>query len=235
MTTYSSFFSSGLLAAPQTYDRLNSLPSIPSSPSMMSEALDDASDIDIERYERERSTTPTPFSLHGPTASITSAAGQQPRLRKRRSSLTLGTSSLNSIKSPMRNVNSAYQFQRHLQGTPSRVRSGSLSSVITCEEDSIPEASQPVVNEEVNKRRTRLRSGSIGTALKTRNIPARSIPRAMPPPDAPLPPLPPMPLSPTHAKSFSVPPNSIFGQKFGAMPPMPLTAASRQVLGELQP
>ncbi|KAK7456432.1 hypothetical protein VKT23_010680 [Stygiomarasmius scandens] len=227
MTTYSSFFSSGLLAAPQAYDHYQSMPSIPSSPSMMSEALDDASDIDVDRLERERSTTPTQFSSLGTAANLASAG--QPRLRKRRSSLTMGTSALNSIKSPMRNANTAFQFQRHLQATPGRARSGSLSSVITYEEESIPEV--PPVNNDVSKKRSRMRSGSIGTALKTRNVPARLIPRASPPPNAPLPPLPPMPLSPTHAKSFSVPPNSMFGQRF----PMPLTAASRQVLGELQP
>ncbi|KAF5364415.1 hypothetical protein D9758_010683 [Tetrapyrgos nigripes] len=221
-TAYSSFFASGLLAPPQnSYDFRNILPTIPSSPTpgMMVDVLDDTSDVEIDRMDRERSTTPTPSSS-GPNA----AGNGQPRLRKRRSSLTMGTSVLNGIKSPMRNAGNAFQFQRHLHSTPSRSRSGSLSSVITYEEEILP-APAPVTADP-NKRKNRLRSGSIGTALK-----ARSIPRAMPPPEAPLPPLPPLPSTPTHMKSFSIPPRF----SMPVIPAMPMSSSSRQVLGELQP
>ena len=136
MLTYSAFFSSGLLAPHRSYNSTNDAaypyydapsPAAPSFPL----PLDDDSDIEIDR-----SITPTgpPATSNTnmmvteiPAPSTTSAAAppNRPHLRKRRSSLTVATSPMNSIKSPTRTAGAALQLQRHL--SPSRARSGSLN------------------------------------------------------------------------------------------------------------
>ncbi|KAJ3997336.1 hypothetical protein F5050DRAFT_1553074, partial [Lentinula boryana] len=159
MTTYSAFFSSGLLAAPHMYPSHsvynNHIPSHGDpSPSRVSDALDDTSDLELDR-----STTPTPTSVEGQATSTHQA---QHYIRRRRSSLTIGTSPMNIIKSPSRAAGTALQLQRHLLTSPGRSRSGSTSSVVS-------------IGEEVN---TNIASESTTPGPK------------FPPPSAPLPALP---------------------------------------------
>ncbi|KAJ3890518.1 hypothetical protein GG344DRAFT_20940, partial [Lentinula edodes] len=157
MTTYSAFFSSGLLAAPHmssSHSMYNN--HIPRhgdvSPSLLTvtDALDDTSDIELDR-----SSTPT-------LTNIETSMHQTQRLRRRRSSLTIGTSPINAIKSPSRAAGNALQLQRHLFTTPGRSRSGSTSSVMS-------------IGEEVNS-----------NIASENTIPGPSFP----PPSAPLPALP---------------------------------------------
>ncbi|KAG6891122.1 hypothetical protein C0992_010416 [Termitomyces sp. T32_za158] len=165
MTTYSAFFSSGLLASrhaadsPYDYD--------PSSP---------LSDSDLEP-DTDRENTPTPENI---TRATPAPAVSQRRHRKRRSSLTIATSPMNAIRSPQRNATAALQLQKHLP-SPSRSRSGSLSATGA---NNIASQGTSLVG--------RMRSGSIGAALRPRRNIRRlvSVPAAAPPPTVPLPALP---------------------------------------------
>ncbi|KAG6864403.1 hypothetical protein C0993_008927, partial [Termitomyces sp. T159_Od127] len=145
MTTYSAFFSSGLLAprhaadAPCDYD--------PSSPTLSASPL---SDSDIEP-DTDRENTPTPENV---PRTAPGPANSQRRLRKRRSSLTIGTSPMNAIRSPQRNASAALQLQMHLPSPP-RSRSGSFSTAGT---NNIASQSTSLVG--------RMRSGSIGAAIR---------------------------------------------------------------------
>lgn len=156
---YSAFFSSGLLAQHNTpqkrrahstfsRDARNHLtldyssPSTPSSPIPI--PRDSFMDVDTASYYNDsRSITPTPRtktpmqSPQSPKTQTTPQAQsqqqqqqQQPKpLRKRRSSLTLAISPMNTIRSPTRTANNALQLQLQLLGpaSPIRSRSGSLS------------------------------------------------------------------------------------------------------------
>lgn len=121
MNAYSSFFSSGLLA-PQ---RDASAPQYqcPPSPIGRSDVCIDDSDADMDgimSVSRVRSALSGENKLSVNTS--------HPRLRKRRSSSALASSPMSAIRSPMRAANSALQVQRHLPGTPTRSRSGSLNA-----------------------------------------------------------------------------------------------------------
>ncbi|KAJ4490431.1 hypothetical protein J3R30DRAFT_80007 [Lentinula aciculospora] len=158
MTTYSAFFSSGLLAAPHMYPSHSMYNSHISthdnvSPSMLSisDVLDDTSDIELDR-----SATPTPTNVDGQASSVL-----HPRLRRRRSSLTIGTSPMNTIKSPSRAAGNALQLQRHLFTSPGRSRSGSTSSAMSIGE----EVNAGIASESTSWYR-RMRSGSVGSVLK---------------------------------------------------------------------
>ncbi|KAG6860004.1 hypothetical protein C0995_000648 [Termitomyces sp. Mi166 len=185
MATYSAFFSSGLLASRNTahppYDYDASSPVLPSSP---------LSDSDIEP-DTDRESTPTPDNI---SRAAPVPAAPRPRLRKRRSSLTVGTSPMNAIRSPQRNASAALQLQMHLS-SPSRSRSGSLSAMGT---NNIASQSTSLVG--------RMRSGSVGAALRPRRIVRRlvSVPAPAPPPTAPLPAVPPLFVSPAQSW-FSAP------------------------------
>ncbi|KAK0452764.1 uncharacterized protein EV420DRAFT_1482072 [Desarmillaria tabescens] len=197
MTAYSAFFSSGLLAPRHIFTanlNVNSFIDSPSSP-----LFDDASDIEVDDGRGHTLVTET-------TATTNSAL--RPRLRKRRSSLSIGTS-INALKSPSRNASTALQFQIHLQASPSRSRSGSLSSVMgTLVENQF----QPNVASEGTSLVGRMRSGSVGTSLRPVRRTQPPAP-SLPPPTAPLPELPPCatdkpkntwpshrPFSPDHAR-----------------------------------
>ncbi|KAG7443906.1 uncharacterized protein BT62DRAFT_934486 [Guyanagaster necrorhizus] len=177
MTTYSAFFSSGLLAPRHIFTanlNVNSFIDSPSSP-----LFDDASDIEADD-ERGRITVPEM------TTAVNAAL--RPHLRKRRSSLSIGTS-INALKSPSRNASTALQFQIHIQASPSRSRSGSLSSVMgTLVENEF----QANVASEGPSLVARMRSGSVGTSLRPRRPIRRTHAPApsLPPPTAPLPDLP---------------------------------------------
>ncbi|KAJ3493273.1 hypothetical protein NMY22_g20232 [Coprinellus aureogranulatus] len=156
MTAYSAFFSSGLLAPRSSMDippktpskdksasttlapRRDSSPIRPASPlpSAYSD-VDSKSDSDVDmdgESDFAREATPTQHSVSAALAQQTQPAskpiptGTQPRLRKRRSSLTLGTSPITAIRGPTRNAGAALQLQRHLMGSGSRSRSGSTTA-----------------------------------------------------------------------------------------------------------
>ena len=159
MATYSAFFSSGLLAPrndytlPKTPGKDGSLPTAygdsspirPVSPLPPHSDSDTDTDDDMDTdYASQRESTPTQRSVscslaasaHSGSAKSTGGApaggpGGAPTrtLRKRRSSLTLGTSPITSIRSPSRNAGAALQFQRHLSMAPgNRSRSGSMTN-----------------------------------------------------------------------------------------------------------
>ncbi|RDB27694.1 hypothetical protein Hypma_003270 [Hypsizygus marmoreus] len=208
-TTYSAFFSSGLLA-PQNlslsvptytpYDGYDApSPATPSSP---------LPDSDIE-LDGDRENTPTPESLahshfDSRSASTTSNTNTRPRLRKRRSSLTVGTNPITSIRSPTRNAGAALQLQMHLPtvASPSRSRSGSLSQTLNQNQNlnhNENEVYARGVATEATSLVGRMRSGSVGGALRPRRGVRRlaSVPApTAPPPTAPLPAIPTLLLSP---------------------------------------
>ncbi|KAG6907492.1 hypothetical protein DXG01_008686 [Tephrocybe rancida] len=185
MTTYSAFFSSGLLAprhAASSYPHYDApSPVSPSSP------LPD-SDVDLNM---DRDITPTPDSVYRPTATVTTAAAPQPRLRKRRSSLTVGTSPMNAIRSPARTAGAALQLQMHL-ASPSRSRSGSLSTTTSTTADTYNNIGMGNIASENTSLVGRMRSGSVGAVLRPRRGVRRlaSVPAPAPPPTAPLPAVP---------------------------------------------
>lgn len=154
MTTYSAFFSSGLLAAPHMYSSRLYNNKHEASPSLlgMGDMLDDTSDIEVDR-----STTPTPATVPSDSQSHHAL----PRLRRRRSSLTVGTSPINCIKSPTRAAGNALQLQRHLFASPSRSRSGSIDSVLG---EELPQLNN--IASKSTSLLSRMRSGSVGTTLK---------------------------------------------------------------------
>ena len=144
---YSAFFSSGLLAphTPQKKNKVNSSSfswdvTFDHSPSRASSPIpipdESFMDIDTASYN-DRSITPTPQSITPmqspqPVKIQTTTTTQQPKLRKRRSSLTLATSPMSTIRSPTRAANNALHLQRQLftalgPASPSRSRSGSLT------------------------------------------------------------------------------------------------------------
>lgn len=156
MSTYSSFFASGLLAPIQTIDINMSRPYTPGPPS--SPML--APMTPIEPVDRSYSLTPTPGpqQLHPSSAMLQPADANsnrqdgRPRLRKRKSSLSVTASPMSGIKSPSRNAGNALQRIGFL--SPSRSRSGSMNEYgggVATEETSIA---------------GRMRSGSVGGLFK---------------------------------------------------------------------
>jgi|ERR1700722_5195459 len=102
MANYSPFFSSGLLA-PNHYTESGAL--TPSLTSPLPTPFSPSYPID-----NDGSTTPTPST--GPDADATiplSPKSATPRLRKRRSSLTVSSSPMTAIKSPIRSAGLALQ------------------------------------------------------------------------------------------------------------------------------
>ncbi|KAG9224269.1 hypothetical protein CCMSSC00406_0004768 [Pleurotus cornucopiae] len=204
MASYSAFFSSGLLAPYQAYTSATAS-SFDMSPIRPASPLPGA---DIER-----SSTPTPSSHRNssdlplidedaamPSTTHSPQSSAAPRLRRRRSSLTVGMSPMNTIKSPQRNAGAAMRFAHHSISisSPSRSRSGSIgagngSSMGGIAADLFGVASQgtSLVG--------RMRSGSVGGALRPRRALRRGltnfVPAAAPPPSAPLPPLPLLPFN----------------------------------------
>jgi hypothetical protein len=127
MVTYSAFFSSGLLAS---YSQSRALtPAPPSSPILIPSSPGDPMGADVGRG------TPTTPNLDDVDMQVTPNAAQlnppakeRPRLRKRRSSVTLCASPMNAIKSPMRNAGAALHRAINATSSPNRSRSGSLST-----------------------------------------------------------------------------------------------------------
>ncbi|KAG1803515.1 hypothetical protein EV424DRAFT_1647565 [Suillus variegatus] len=164
MVTYSSFFSSGLLAP---YHPRATTPAPPSSPMPIPSSP-------MHPVDRDLSVTPTPGGNSNNVVAIPTANADRPRMRRRRSSMNIGANPMALIKSPTRNAGSA--LQRTGIMSPTRSRAGSIA-------ESASESSSLF---------GRLRSGSLnaGPPLRLRRAVKRTVPLA-PPPTAPLPPLPP--------------------------------------------
>lgn len=137
MATYSTFFSSGLLAPRIARCKT---PVLPSSPMAIS-----ASPVDP--VDRQLTLTPTPHGQTSPCPKALEAPtnAERPRMRRRRSSINIGASPMALIKSPVRNAGAA--LQRTGLMSPTRHRAASIG-----------------INEafENNSLFGRLRSGSVG-------------------------------------------------------------------------
>ncbi|KAI0941026.1 hypothetical protein AcV7_003244 [Taiwanofungus camphoratus] len=189
-TFYSSFFSSGLLAAqPPTPSARSASPSTPrpahsalptdptdhdTTPTAQDFAVSRASHAQASDTLPTRTTAHSKSASHGSTDSAYSQPSDdgRPRLRRRRSSLTTHQSPLASIKS-----NTAFRTAATAQRQSmfvSRARSGSDVSACTHPTDASSLAG-------------RLRSGSVGNALRSRRAIRRSTAPPPPPPTAPLP------------------------------------------------
>ncbi|KAI1795653.1 hypothetical protein LXA43DRAFT_913738 [Ganoderma leucocontextum] len=212
---YSSFFSSGLLA-PKVPASQPSRSSSPTTPRAATATLPQ-DDVTPTAPTRTHENVPDESQVL-PSISIPSADDSRPRLRRRRSSLAGATSPLTAMKTsgPIRAATAS--VQRSL-----RARAGSDASVIsTTSIGSLSlHESAPVVAKGASKPAGivgRLRSGSLGTALRSRRGLRRVVPPvpALPPPTSPLPAVPPIP-----ALSHSL--STVFGS-----PVMP--AASRPPL-----
>jgi len=192
--SYSSFFSSGLSAIQHlTPPSSPTQPVRPDSPVVPPTPIREAADISNE----DQTPTPTnPFQAFGT---------ERPKLRKRRSSLTVNTSPLVQFKGSYRGATAAVQRQN-------RSRSGSVN-------DFSQSRSTGFATEETNII-GRLRSGSIGNSLRCSSPvlylvlqhvnlgthrSRRIIRGARPPPSTPLPPLPTLvPSSAPHLGSFDL-------------------------------
>ncbi|CAL1713900.1 unnamed protein product [Somion occarium] len=162
-TYYSAFFSSGLLAnSNDPFAR----PSTPETATPRSNATNLSED-----------TTPTATSSSSTytlSSIVETAPSPAPVLRRRRSSITLGASPVSSIKARS-SANTAQKLHTLMSASSGqgsmrlRARAGSVHDLMG-----------------------RLRSGSIGTALRPRRQLRKTLP-APPPPTVPLPALPPCP------------------------------------------
>ncbi|KAK7676652.1 hypothetical protein QCA50_020396 [Cerrena zonata] len=188
-TYYSSFFSSGLLASandpfahPQTPEA--------NTPRSNTTPLPD------ETTPTAPSTT-TSYTLPSLPESNSNAQVSAPVLRRRRSSITLGASPVTSIKARGSAVSTAQKHHSLLNNASSqgslrsRARAGSLHESMF----SRVSVAAPGDAAETKGLVGRLRSGSIGTALRPRRHMRKPTMPAPPPPTAPLPALPPLPPS----------------------------------------
>ncbi|GBE89385.1 hypothetical protein BKA93DRAFT_449211 [Sparassis latifolia] len=188
-TFYSSFFSSGLLA-PQPHTPQPSSPSTPRQTYLNF-------DHEITPTALPGTNAPGPEPTLLPSISLTESAPTHDhgrRLRRRRSSLTASTSPLATIKSTTAHRTAAASVQRQSL-IAGRSRSGSDASTF-----SMHSRGESVVEEMSVIRR--LRSGSVGTALRPRRTLRRNAPPAPPPPTAPLPAL---PLPQSHLQAPTTP------------------------------
>lgn len=173
MSGYSSIFSSGLLATPR--------------PNIFSDYVDYSTpsqscgpvnvDSDPDTTPTKLNTLPTPSSEEvtdyfiprsraSSNASVTSSLNGAPRLRRRRSSLSVATNGLGAVKSPQRNAGIALQRSALMgmgMGTGVRPSSGStdvgLTGMSRADEGSYVSApSRPVGG--------RSRSGSTGGTMR---------------------------------------------------------------------
>ena len=165
---YSSFFSSGLLAPHAPGRAQTPRPASPTTPraAVASLAPDDTTPTGAPATSRSGRSSHADESQVLPSISVAAAEDSRPRLRRRRSSLAGAQSPLASMKSsgPIRQATAS--AQRSL-----RTRSGSDASVLSTASgtfiisglvDSAPSAAASKPSGILG----RLRSGSVGTALR---------------------------------------------------------------------
>jgi len=189
MSGYSSIFSSGLLAPSHHVhvDYANDFtPSQPDSPTNVDSEMDTTptkmnavlipSSEEAMKYFMPRSRASSNASA---TSSVLAAA---PRLRRRRSSLSIANNGLSAVKSPQRNAGLALQRSTLVVGPSGRARSGSIEfgpAVIPLGNDG---GYVPVPN--------RVGGGGGGSTGAIRPRRALRKPPPVPPPNVPLPALP---------------------------------------------
>ncbi|RDX42076.1 hypothetical protein OH76DRAFT_148046 [Lentinus brumalis] len=185
---YSSFFSSGLLAPAPGRAQTPGSPTTPRA-AVATLVPDDKTPTGVPSASSSGSSSHADQAQALPSISVAPADDSRPRLRRRRSSLAGAASPLSVMKSsgPIRQA--AASAQRNL-----RTRSGSDASILSAASgtsDSAPTGTSPKTSGILG----RLRSGSVGTALRPRRGVRRSVPSipALPPPTAPLPDVPPVP------------------------------------------
>jgi hypothetical protein len=131
MSGYSSIFSAGLLATPRPQDHPNSLDYVTPDCSINMDSDSDTTPTklnavpnpsfeDVMNYFAPRSRASSNASVTSPLLSGVGA----PRLRRRRSSLSLANNALSAVKSPQRSAGMALQ-RTALMSPGGRVRSGS--------------------------------------------------------------------------------------------------------------
>jgi hypothetical protein len=189
MASYSAFFSSGLNASrspsPSPFDA-DPKPSTVVHPTLSAD-LD--ADYDMALGSAPSDATNTSHARSRSRSSSQSSVGKT--LRKRKSSLTLGSvrPTLAAIKSPSRSAGTA--FSKHITAM-----SLSLGPAPAAPSYNAASADSTTKN--------RMRSGSLGGALRPRRTRTSAVP--LPAPTAPLPPLPPLPtlgaMVPGSAPSF---------------------------------
>ncbi|KAL0064945.1 hypothetical protein AAF712_008067 [Marasmius tenuissimus] len=153
-------------------------------------------------------------------------------IRKRKSSCSLEASPHGRVRSHSRAAENALSFQLHLP----RSRSGSVNPIHP--PPPLPSVESGPINEGAAEKNVigRVRSGSIGTTLKSNRALRRLPNNPLPPPNAPLPPLPATPAnasSPTkprlhHSKSISCLASRLAGMNVNReplppLPPLPTT------------
>ncbi|KAH9942485.1 uncharacterized protein BXZ73DRAFT_74736 [Epithele typhae] len=184
-TFYSSFFSSGLMAdePPHGSSRLPASSATPRARTRSSLATGFSSATSSSGSVQDDPSVP---SISVPPSD------DRPRLRRRRSSLAGSSSPLATMKAsgPVRNA--AASVQRNL-----RARSGSDASVMSQASRTLSTENSPapIPAPKPTGIIGRLRSGSVGTALRPRRGLRRLVTNlpALPPPTSPLPEVPPLP------------------------------------------
>ncbi|PPR00106.1 hypothetical protein CVT26_008870 [Gymnopilus dilepis] len=249
LTSYSSFFSSGLLAQHKPrLERRGTFSSDSSgawdeslSRSSSPGPLPDDSDMEVDSKEftsnsaARRSVTPTPHSLddaegtptpvrsqhldktspqsNSSSSTQSSAQPQAPRLRRRRSSTTLGTNPMTAIRSPARSAGNALHVQRARSGSVNSdavtVYSGSAASMAATEGTSLVGRMRSGSCSSVKS----LPSPAVGNQAGGASFRPRRVARRVhtnpppaplaPPPTTPLPDLPPLPSPLPTASSHS--------------------------------
>jgi hypothetical protein len=169
MTGYSSIFSSGLLATPRP-DR-HADPSDHSIPAQPSSPMNVDSDPDTTPTKLNTPLVPSfevvvdyfmPRSRASSNASTNSSVfGGVPRLRRRRSSLSVANNGLGAVKSPQRNAGIALQRSTFI-GPGGRARSGSVD----VGPNGVPRVDELCCVPASGRVGGRSRSGSTGAALR---------------------------------------------------------------------
>ncbi|KAK1225490.1 hypothetical protein PQX77_011578 [Marasmius sp. AFHP31] len=201
-------------------------------------------DSDLEENEN-RGETSGPLSTPKASSTILTTHGHlnPPRtLRKRKSSCSLEASPHGRVRSHSRAAENALSFQLHLP----RSRSGSVNPMHPPPLPPLPSSvgSGPISNEGAAENNVigRVRSGSMGTALKSNCRALRRLPNnPLPPPNAPLPPLPATPANASsstkprlhHSKSISSLASRLAGMSVNRepLPPLPPLPATFRTAG----
>jgi hypothetical protein len=170
MTGYSSIFSSGLLATPRPnrHTDYEDHPALYQSGSPINADTDPdatptrlSSNTSLMPSSEEMTEYLMSHSRASSNASTTSVLGNAPRLRRRRSSLSVANNGLSTVKSPQRNAGIALQ-RTALMGTANRARSGSTDYGSV----GIPRADEGGYAPASGRIGGRSRSGSMGGTLR---------------------------------------------------------------------
>ncbi|GJE84675.1 hypothetical protein PsYK624_007510 [Phanerochaete sordida] len=210
---YSNFFSSGLLNVDSDVHQPHTPE--PTTPRAFATNVNDdttptASKFGLPASQSSNDTIP---SLLAQTEAIT-INGDRPRMRRRRSSMGLSSSPVTPLKGtpPSRAATVHLQRQSMPMGvlgvaSPARSRSGSITESISFTRSAMSSISATSDPAKAGSLLSRMRSGSVGNALRSnsrRRKPNNQTP-APPPPNAPLPAPPQLRLPPTALDLSNIP------------------------------